>query len=169
MKFRVFNNYIKQDNFNALQELLLSDKIAWYHQENMTVNDNSFMSHGFFHENAIQSNFYVPGIVPILEQMKIDAVINIRANLTYSYKKVVKSQWHCDVSGGEQALTSILYINDNNGYTEFITGEKVQAKANRMVVFPSTLEHRMLGASDIPNRIVINFNFYSLYLYNLMR
>ena len=46
MKFRVFDNYIKQDNFNALQELLLSDKIAWYHQENMTVNDNSFMSHG---------------------------------------------------------------------------------------------------------------------------
>ena len=35
-----------------------------------------------------------------------------------------------------------IYLNDNDGYTEFETGEKVMSQTNTAVIFDTNLRHR---------------------------
>jgi hypothetical protein len=55
--------------------------------------------------------------------------------------------------------TLILYMNTNNGYTEFEDGMKVESVANRIVSFPEETKHRGTSCTDEKIRMVINFNF----------
>ena len=55
--------------------------------------------------------------------------------------------------------TSILYMNTNNGYTEFQNGAIVESIENRMVVFPAEMKHRGTSCTDEKIRVVINFNY----------
>ena len=65
--------------------------------------------------------------------------------------------YHTDLTGSTH--TSILYMNTNNGYTKFKKGGKVKSVENRMVIFPSDLEHQGFTCTDNQRRVVINFNF----------
>ena len=60
----------------------------------------------------------------------------------------------------DNAKTSLLYINTNNGYTEFETGEKVSSVANRLVTFPNNLYHTgTTNTCDEPFRCVVNIDW----------
>ncbi len=79
---------------------------------------------------------------------------------------LVENSFHYDVSDfiPEQAknwITSILYINTNNGYTRFETGEVVESVENRLVTFPANLKHTGTSCTDEKVRVVVNFNYFS--------
>ena len=59
----------------------------------------------------------------------------------------------------DQTMTSIFYINTNNGYTEFEDGTVINSVANRLVSFPLNTKHRMATQTDTQRRIVVNFNY----------
>ena len=50
-------------------------------------------------------------------------------------------------------------MNDNNGYTLFEDGTKVESKENRVVIFDSQMRHAGIPCTDEKRRVVINFNF----------
>ena len=56
--------------------------------------------------------------------------------------------------------TGIFYVNTNNGKTIFKNGKEVESIKNRMVIFPSNIEHAGTSNTDTENRIVINFNWF---------
>ena len=56
--------------------------------------------------------------------------------------------------------TGILYLNTNDGYTEFEDGKIVNSVANRFVEFPSNILHRGVSQTDTEWRSVINFNYF---------
>ena len=58
-------------------------------------------------------------------------------------------------------MVAIYYVNSNDGYTEFRDGTKVESIANRLAIFPSTMEHTGSTCTNTKFRCVINFNFYS--------
>ena len=72
--------------------------------------------------------------------------------------------WHCDydLQPDEKGIvkTAIFYVNSNNGYTIFKESKKkVRSVENRLVIFPSELEHCGGSCTDNKQRVVINFNF----------
>ena len=54
----------------------------------------------------------------------------------------------------------MLYLNDNDGYTEFRDGTKVQSVKNTAVIFDSNIEHRGVPATNIDRRLVLNINYF---------
>ena len=60
-----------------------------------------------------------------------------------------------------QWLTSIFYVNTNNGYTELETGEKIESVANRLVTYPLNMKHSGVTQTDTQQRVLINFNYLS--------
>ena len=69
---------------------------------------------------------------------------------------------HTDIQGNWGVIpyiTSILYLNTNNGYTEFEDGTKVESVANRFISFPIETKHRGTSCTDKKIRVVINFNY----------
>ena len=70
-----------------------------------------------------------------------------------------KQPYHIDYTDDPPIKTAILYINTNNGWTEFKNGGKVKSVANRMIMFDTTLLHRGVSCTDEKRRIVVNFNW----------
>ena len=97
----------------------------------------------------------------IRQKLNVTKLYRIKANLRpKSFFNRSGGGYHTD--GYDCSHTSIYYINTNNGYTKFKNGTKVKSVQNRMVVFPSNLEHQGYTCSDKLKRVVINFNYDSL-------
>ena len=54
---------------------------------------------------------------------------------------------------------AIFYLNTNNGYTLFESGDKVESVANRKVIFDGKLKHCGTTCTDSKTRVVLNINY----------
>jgi len=55
------------------------------------------------------------------------------------YKVGDHFDWHCDsLSGVGRIFAFIIYLNDNNGCTEFLNGKQVKPESGKIVFFPTT-------------------------------
>ena len=92
---------------------------------------------------------------------------NVTTGLTTSFVPIQGSSARiiAMVQGGAQRTGSTsdrgatsLYINTNNGYTLFKSGEKIDSVANRLLIFDGLKEHSTVVQTDTPARYIINFN-----------
>jgi len=101
-------------------------------------------------------------ILPILKIIgKVD-IVRIKANMTPRTDTIIEHGYHIDYKEKipPNAITSIFYVNTNNGYTKFEDGTIIESIANRFISFPSELRHTGTTCTDKNNRLVINFNYY---------
>ena len=98
-------------------------------------------------------------LLPIVNKISFVALHRIKANLEPIKPSRFHSAFHCDADCSTMT-TGIYYINSNDGYTEFETGEKIMSVANRFVKFPSNIKHRGVSQVDTKVRCVLNFNYF---------
>ena len=84
-----------------------------------------------------------------------------KINLLKQEAKITEGGMHIDEPDApETALTSILYMNTNNGYTIFESGEKIASVENRLVTFPNNIEHTgTTNNCDAIYRCVMNIDW----------
>ena len=68
---------------------------------------------------------------------------------------------HIDFGDVTGYKTAIYYVNSNDGYTKFETGEIVESVGNRLVIFDGRIKHCGSTHTNQKYRIVINFNYFS--------
>ena len=172
MKIEIIDNFLPDYYFNQLQSRLLGEYMPWFHNEYILhVDEGKNKTYQFMHllydirpeyngETPVYS-LVKDSLNLILSKLKVTKLYRIKANLrTRLFFNRSGGGYHTD--GYDCSHTSIYYINTNNGYTKFKNGTKVKSVQNRMVVFPSNLEHQGYTCSDKLKRVVINFNYYSL-------
>jgi hypothetical protein len=163
MAHKVIDDYLPETVFAMLQEQMLGGDFPWYYHpgtagEGATgLHDFQFV-HIFYWRNAWQSNLSHI-LAPVVERIQPKALIKIKANLTTPTPQNVRGGWHQDYDF--PCTTAVLYLNDNDGYTEFESGEKIESVANRFVTFDSQTNHVGVTATNVPNRALINFNYFS--------
>ena len=103
-------------------------------------------------------------IKPLVEKIRFIALHRIKANLEPIKPERTHSDFHYDVHKDGKPCpfmtTAIYYVNTNDGYTEFETGDKVNSVANRLVKFPSDIKHRGVSQLDTKVRCVLNLNYF---------
>jgi len=163
---RVIDNFIERSKWNQFRNILTSSDINWFYQKHMVQTgknpDNFYFAHIFFHKNTINSPFYDPFIVECLERLKVAATISVRANMYLRTGERYYSNWHTD-NKLKGATTAVLYVNSNDGGTEFKdTNEFVQSEENRIVIFDSKIKHVGYSCTDEKTRVVLNINYLPL-------
>jgi hypothetical protein len=179
-KISIQENFLAEEEFVALRDTITSVKFPWYFSPIVTSdNEKEPTSPGLWihivHESNVPfSPFYDSHFPPILEQLNpefpprytgsaVVCLARIKLNLNHRLPEPYFSDFHSDIfledHVAAQWTTSILYINTNNGYTEFEDGTKVDSVANRLVSFPANTRHRVVTQTDEQTRIVINFNY----------
>jgi hypothetical protein len=166
--FIVNNNFLTQQNFETIRNEITDTKFQWsfsqyvdHHEEDPTPGQ---FVHVVYHHHVPRSPFF-NSLVPILEnKLDVSVLFRIKLNLQPRLPEPFKYSFHSDLDGDFEGVashwsTAILFINTNNGYTEFENGEKVESVANRLVIFPSNFKHRGVTQTDEQTRIMINFNF----------
>ena len=164
----VYDNFLPDYYFKQLQSRLLGEYMPWFHNEyiideHIGKNKTSQFMHVFYHirpEYNGETDCYSlvrDSLNLIRQKLNVTKLYRIKANLRPRSFFNRSSGYHTDPY--DCSHTSIYYINTNNGYTKFKNGRKIKSVENRMVVFPSNLEHQGYTCSDKLKRVVINFNY----------
>ena len=183
-EIKIVDQYIHPKEHEELQNIMRKKEFPWTlapktgemdndghairgQSENDVANPlNTQLNHWFADYRFAHYSPFFKYVLPIVNQQRIVAISRIKANLQLPCENPVKSNFHVDLSlryGIEEIpephLTTIIYyVNTNNGYTEFETGEIVESVANRAVIFPNSCRHRGVSQTDTHYRTVINLN-----------
>jgi len=161
-KINIVDDFLHKDYFGELKNLMMNHDFPWF-RNNGVNHDNDGdrqFTHLFYNKFQKHSPFY-ENIEPIVKFINPISIIRIKANLLPSTPQIHEFGYHVDTH--RPCVTAVLYINTNNGYTKFETGEKIKSVANRFVFFPSYMKHAGTTCSDEKDRVVINFNYYPMY------
>jgi len=165
----VIDNFLPDYYFKQIQSTLLGEYFWWYHNEYILSEDQDKNKRFQFmnilyderpeYDGETSSYDLIRDPLNLIgSKLNITRLCRIKANLRpRSFFNRSSGGYHTD--GYDCSHTSIYYINTNNGYTKFKNGTKIKSVENRMVVFPSHLEHQGYACSDKLKRVVINFNY----------
>jgi len=161
---QIQDNFFSESAFKQMQSILMSDRFNWFWNEHMVdledeSEDTFQFTHTFYNERVPISELYINLPEELFTKLRIVLLILIKANLTTRTPEQELSEFHVD-HDIPNALTSIYYVNSNNGCTVFEeTGEKVESVQNRMITFPSNLRHATLSHTDTKRRVLLNINY----------
>ena len=164
MKPLIIDNFIDQQSFQNLKNRMLGDNFFWnYNQEIDSADDkDKFQFTHSFYKDSGPSSFFYDTITPVLRRIKYKELFRIKANLLTRTSKIEPNTFHTDIQGNWGVIpyiTSIFYLNTNDGYTEFEDGTKIESIENRWVSFPEDTKHRGTSCTNERVRVVINFNY----------
>ena len=169
MDIEIIDNFMPKSVFGEFQNIF--NEIPWYLipvLQNPTCDPihNFMFGHTFYVQHRPKSELFSKYIEPLLSHMQVHSLIRVKANLTTRTEKIIKHGFHTDyiwneeVKGNDNCFAAILYINTNNGYTEFKDGTKIESIENRLIKFPIYYEHTGTTCTDEPVRVNINFNYF---------
>ena len=169
MDIKIVDNFMPEDVFLEYSKYII--RIPWsissvvYEGElgcELSCNklDNFMLVHGFYQNNIPKTEFYYQFIQPLLSHLQINSLIRAKINLNPRTEKIIQHGYHID-NDYNNSFTSILYLNTNNGYTQFKeSGTKVESVANRLVTFPTSYYHTGSTCTDQKYRMALNLNYY---------
>ena len=159
--FEVKDNFLPEKEYINIYTLLTDEYFPWYFNNYKTLSDTKELfeyqfTHTFYNKYAISSDNF-KYLKPILKKLNYLSLIRIKANLNPITQELIKYKSHKDQDF--ECKVAIYYLNTNNGYT-MLEDKKVESKANRMVLFDSSIFHYGTNSTNCNNRMVINFNYF---------
>ena len=165
----VIDDYLSEEDHKLIYDYFtgamdqgdLSNSCAWiFFPGTTTIDDGHFhFTQLIFAQHSIISPAFNM-LTPIIKQEEMTAIARIKANCVLRTPELIEFTWgfHTDFNNNE--ITAIYYINDNDGYTLFEDGTKVESVANRFVRFPCTTRHTGTTCTNTDRRLLINFNYH---------
>jgi len=147
-------NFLDKKDLNKLNELVLSNVFEWFIQGVYDDNDDKKQFVHIFYKNNNPSSHHFNILKPILDKLDIKRLIRIKLNLLTKTSRIVEHDYHKD-SELSNALTSILYLNTNNGYTRF-KEQNIKSQENTLITFPSAKFHSGTTCTNQDFRLVLN-------------
>ena len=171
-KIKVKNELLDKNNFFNIKNILYSNTFQWGLTECINVNyknsytsvcddiDNYIFSTTFYGNNKIMNNYYEQIILPFYNVLNIRSLMRARVTFCPRNEKIIKHGFHIDDSNIDDSTTAVFYVNNNDGYTEFENGNKVNSVENSIVTFPTSYLHTGTTCTNKSGRITINLNYY---------
>jgi len=165
------DNFLSEREFTELQKNIMGPYFPWYYNEFIAYeNDESEHSyqlvHIFCNNGEINSDLFNI-LEPIWEVINPKEIIRAKVNLgpRKSTTEHHEGGWHTDFTEIPEEVknltTAVFYLNNNNGYTLFEDGTKVESVENRFASFPTLTPHTAVSQTDSKIRVVLNLNYIS--------
>ena len=146
---KVVDNFLPEKDFEQIKSVLEGSDIPWYwNEESIPGKDNSYyddtpqLCHTFISWDedgaAIISPFFnIFKSTGCLSKLSAHSLVKFKANLNYRTSDNHVGGFHTDFQDEQKngVTTSILYINTNNGGTQFEDGTRVKSIANSVMEF----------------------------------
>ena len=166
----VIDNFLPSYHFRQIQDGVLSDGFPWYFNDLIVLPDEDGYddkAYQFTHclftieRGGISSDRY-PLFDIVQQKLGVKRLDRIKLNLNPKTVFHRKGGYHCDNNlrdTYQHTKTAVLYLNTNNGWTEFKKGGRVKSVANRIVIFDSNTEHTGVTCTNEKRRVIVNFNY----------
>lgn len=160
MKIQVIENFLPDELFDKIHNLMMGSKFDWHYAPGVATyddNDDFYFTHSFYEDEKQQSKYFESIIHPIMGKVNFNFMIRARANCYVRKHEHYQNAFHTDQIFPH--TVGLFSVNTNNGYTIFEDGTKHESKANTMIVFPGDMKHASVSQTDEKIRVNINFNF----------
>ena len=160
---QIQKNFLNYHTFTELVDQINSTRFPWYYPQSARVDYGEPCQYVnlLYYDNQF-SNIINPTLMKCLriltDQLNAIAILRIKVNATP--KNSPEQAWHTDWQISTPSKTCVLYLNDNDGYTEFETGEKVMSQTNTAVIFDTNLRHRGVPATNVQRRMLLNISYF---------
>ncbi len=169
---RMVDDFLNEEEFGDIVDYLNSDGIYWSKCQKVLGDDDE--DNWQYVHLAYEKMMPASPLFDILScvncKLHVISLYRIKVNCEKRHSKRYYSNFHYDYNsskgthenpiGHDHMKTGILYLNTNDGYTEFEDGKIVNSVANRFIEFPSNILHRGVSQTDTEWRSVINFNYF---------
>ena len=162
---KVIDNFLPEDYFRHLQGIMMGDSFPWFYSNSITFAPDGTpdpgyqFTHTFFRTEAAYCNSDTFHIVrPLLDYMDVKHLYRLKANQNPVDGGQQLGRYHTDIDI-QNSLTSIFYVNTNDGYTKFEDGTIIESVENRLVTFDSHMSHVGFGCTNCNRRVLININY----------
>ena len=166
MSVQIIDNFLPEEHFRPLQQLLMSFDFDWYYNDFILYREGAKSPN---HEFQFIHNFYKPlvgvcsphfnKLSSCFEALGAKTLVRVKANLGPKAEKPKTPEMHIDST--LDCKTAVFYINTNNGFTSLNEGSIVKSKENRMAIFDSNTLHTGTTCTDSKVRVLINFNYFT--------
>jgi len=150
---KVIDNFLEQDSFNHFKKTITGQYFPWYFNSQKVLDDNHLDNFQFV--NIFQQGNTANFLLDVFKKkLKVSNFLRAKLNCTTRTSKIFKFKPHYDWDGDSNI--AIFYVNSNNGFTEFETGEKIKSVENRLLTFDNKLKHFGTTSTNSKTRIVLN-------------
>jgi len=157
--FKIIDNFINEGDLAVLKSVLESNSFPWYFQKTSVKGSSNKLDchfgHNFYLNDNVSSD-HIKWLNPIIEKLKVNSLIRVKANLTMKSDKQLNTTPHLDQMF--DCKVALYYLDTNNGPTT-INNKKVDSVQNRIVIFNSDVKHYSTTCTDKQTRITLNFNY----------
>ena len=155
---QILPNFLKHYTFTDLKNTVTDKNFRWYFPE--SKGEPEQYSNLLYYDHQFSEDV-TPKLKRLLSTMCIQlgaiAVFRIKVNATP--KSAPHQEWHQDLKISTPSKTCVLYLNDNDGYTEF-REDVVNSVSNTAVIFDTNVEHRGVPPTNVDRRLVLNINYF---------
>lgn len=167
---QIFDKWLPENYFNELKYTFLSQEFNWNFNEvsvypsDKELNDPQEyqFSHVLYANSKPRSETY-DLCSKLFFNLGANILLKAKVNLNPSTKDIREKSFHTDIpilnTKNIPYKTGILYINTNNGYTKFKSGEIIPSIENRFIIFDGDVPHCGSTCTDQKRRIVLNINW----------
>ena len=155
---QVISHFLHQATFNELYSQFNSPNFPWFWTQSQGEPEQYVNLLYFDHQFSSAMNPTINRcLMEATNKLGIIAILRVKLNATN--KNAPEQEWHTDWQISTPSKTCVLYLNTNDGYTEF-RDRKVYSQENTAVIFDTNTEHRGVPASDIDRRLVLNVSYF---------
>ena len=158
---RIIDNFLPSYEFKRIKNLLTGREFPWYYNPGVVnPNDKNYQFIHTFYDlrppwNGVSSAYYEI-FSYCFQLLQVEKLYRVKSNCSPKTIFHRNRGYHVDIP---DIITSVLYVNSNNGGTKFKDGTFVRSVENRMVIFDSNQEHSGVTCTDKNVRVVVNFNY----------
>jgi hypothetical protein len=161
MYHEIIDNFLPNNIFSELKNILMSPEYPWFYQSSVT-NGKHQSTEPYYFANLLYDGCHPQPLyhlcLPILDILKPKSLIRIKTNLYPNIGRYIENENHTDYDFPHNG--AILYVNTNDGYTILEDGTKIDSVANRLLKFDPSKPHRSTHCTDQKVRVNINFNYF---------
>lgn len=171
-EIQVIDNFLKEEDFEELK-VIFDKGIPWTFSvildEKYLICDQKYnyqYVHGVYNKQEPCSRYF-DKIIPFLTKLDARALVRCKVNSICREEEIVVHGFHTDMrypeehtTGLDGMKTAILYLNNNNGFTCFEDGTKVESVVNRCVIFPAHYKHSGTTCTDVHRRLALNLVYF---------
>ena len=156
---QVISQFLKYGTFNELYNQINDVHFPWYYPNSPGEPEQYVNLLYFDHQFSSAMNPIINRcLMAATDKLGVIAILRVKLNATP--KNAPEQEWHTDWQISTPSKTCVLYLNDNDGYTEFETGEKVMSQTNTAVIFDTNLRHRGVPATNVQRRMLLNISYF---------
>ena len=161
---QVTEDFLQQEYYEHLYNIITDTQFPWMyqkrvanHSENPEDNLNHYyFVHSLFYEYKIESPLY-DEFLYLFKSLNVHFLHRARVLMFVNQGEQYIHDTHIDHK--EHCKTALIYMNSNNGFTQFEDGERVESIENRLLVFDGSIPHSSSTATDTKERLLLSVTY----------